>query len=76
MSADEPTVASFVITGSAGEKPTLEACTRTLTSTFKLFCAEFQRMPDDHEFDMLWVAVQRYYGVPERLIEPPHMRRQ
>lgn len=30
----------------------------------------------DEKADEIWVSIQRRHGVPERLIEPPHLRRQ
>jgi collagenase-like PrtC family protease len=73
---EDATIACFHITGQATEPATVEAVTRVMRNAMQRFEQHFQRLPTDDESDMLWAAVQRYFGIPESAIEPPAQRRQ
>jgi uncharacterized protein YfeS len=70
------TIAAIAITGKSDQPLTAEALQATMRNAMARFIEGFGRLPDDAEADMLWVATQRYHGVPEHQIEPASQRMQ
>lgn len=74
---NEPKPESFYITGTGPDwNCDPEVLRTTMRSCMKRFEESFKRLPSDEETQMLWVATQRWHGVPEQSIEPPEMRQQ
>lgn len=71
----DDTIVDIHITGRASEPPTHKALQAALGDCLALFGQKLNRLPTDEEADMIWAAVQRYYGIDERYIEPPSQRR-
>jgi hypothetical protein len=64
------------IPGKATEPATPEALARVMRNCMCRFEEQIHRLPTDRESDMLWAAVQRYFGIPEHAIDPPGQRMQ
>jgi hypothetical protein len=62
------------IAGQTTEPATPEALARAMASCLHRFEQHLHRLPTDDESDMLWAAVQRYFGIAEHAIEPPSQR--
>lgn len=58
------------------EWPEVSAMLAEMATGLKLLAKKLGRMPEQHEADMIWSAIQRHHDVNERDILPVSQRRQ
>lgn len=71
------TIESMHITGNGPNwNGSVDVLVNTMRGYMRTFYKSERRLPDDRESLLIWVAVQRWHGVPEHSLMPEEMRRQ
>ncbi|TIQ05728.1 hypothetical protein [Mesorhizobium sp.] len=71
------TIESMHITGTGPNwNGSVEVLVNTLRGYLRTFRQSEGRLPNERESLLIWVAVQRWHGVPEQSLVPAEMRRQ